>query len=199
MARADFVWRLDAPLARGAGESLKAHGAFMDYWQLGKGRSYEKLYRIYAEEKLKKPPARHLNSLKLWGARYAWQARVARAQELADAALEAQWAERRAAARDAGWDDGELLRKSAQQLLQFLARWRETETQEVREDGTVVVVRTIKPAVSLSQITGALKIADELQRLAAGLETDNVKASFDLGEWQARMREQLGALEDGDV
>ncbi|KKN20252.1 hypothetical protein LCGC14_0937470 [marine sediment metagenome] len=69
----------DTPLNRVANETIKAHTALMDYWQIGAGRSLVNLCQIYTKPMPDpEPPTVHIATLKVWSSRYHWQARIAR-------------------------------------------------------------------------------------------------------------------------
>ncbi len=78
----------DAPLNRIKGESIKAHSAFMDYFLMGGGRSFSKLFdqwkRIKEAAELypKEPPTKRFQTLKDWSSKFHWQARIARQTEI---------------------------------------------------------------------------------------------------------------------
>ena len=58
------------------GETAKAHKGFVDYCEMGAGRSLLKLHRRYTERALE-PVTLHLRTLKRWSTEHNWQARVA--------------------------------------------------------------------------------------------------------------------------
>lgn len=99
----------EAPLNRIKGESKKAHSAIMDYWLMGGGRSYRKLFDGYQkqidenEEQVdeneeqdtsendqqetnadptKEPPTKSWWTLSDWSLKKHWQARIARQTEI---------------------------------------------------------------------------------------------------------------------
>lgn len=59
------------------GETAKAYRAFVDYCEMGTGRSLPKQHREYTERAQEKPPTLHLRTLKRWSTTHGWQARVA--------------------------------------------------------------------------------------------------------------------------
>jgi len=82
----DFEWDIENPLARCKGETAKSNAALHDYAAMGSGRSIRALYAGYRQrldgEAAAKPPSSRERTLFTWSERYAWQARVARYDEL---------------------------------------------------------------------------------------------------------------------
>jgi hypothetical protein len=78
----------DAPLNRIKSETRKAHDGFMDYFLMGGGRSFSKLFerweRIREGTKPypKEPPCKRFQTLKDWSSKFQWQARIARQTEI---------------------------------------------------------------------------------------------------------------------
>lgn len=79
----------EAPLHRIKNETQKSHDAFMDYFLMGSGRSFQKLidrykkqWRIRDELGAKMPPTKELNTLGNWSSKFHWQARVAHQTEI---------------------------------------------------------------------------------------------------------------------
>lgn len=78
----------DTPLSRIKNETIKAHNAFMDYFLMGGGRSFSKLFdqwkRIKEAAELypKEPPTKRFQTLKDWSSKFHWQARIARQSEI---------------------------------------------------------------------------------------------------------------------
>lgn len=68
------------------GETDKAVIALNDYLRMGIGRSLEKLYHIYTETTLEKPPTYSLRWLKEWSRLYGWQERASAYDALMDVA-----------------------------------------------------------------------------------------------------------------
>jgi hypothetical protein len=65
-------------------ESIKALRAFEDYWNMGEGRSLDKLVKVYqAQPECTPTPTRHLKTLKGWSSAYDWQERL-RERDLQD-------------------------------------------------------------------------------------------------------------------
>jgi hypothetical protein len=77
-----------APLNRIKGETIKAHNAFMDYFLMGGGRSFSKLFQQWEristvpEAYPKPPPTKRFQTLKDWSSKFHWQARIARQTEI---------------------------------------------------------------------------------------------------------------------
>lgn len=75
-------------------ESNKARQAFEDYFNLGAGRSIDKLVQKYNEPSTKSPPTKHRATIGKWSSAHNWQQRVAeRDAEIAAAVLDAIKAE----------------------------------------------------------------------------------------------------------
>lgn len=80
----------EAPLNRIKDESKKAHSAFMDYFLMGNGRSFSKLFKRWerikeeTEPYPKEPPTKRFQTLKDWSStkKFHWQARIARQSEI---------------------------------------------------------------------------------------------------------------------
>lgn len=70
------------------GETNKSRSAFEDYYNMGPGRSIQKLHTIYQSQPENRP-TRHISTLKGWSTKHGWQEQVRRRdQEIADAAME---------------------------------------------------------------------------------------------------------------
>ena len=83
----------DAPLSRIPYETLKAHNALMDYFLMGAGRSFSKLFDQWQRIQNvpgslpNDPPTKRFQTLKDWSAKYHWQARIAQQAENDDAII----------------------------------------------------------------------------------------------------------------
>lgn len=149
---ADFGWDLEEPLKRADGETLAANRALFDFFHIGTRRSIQKLLKMYREEA--KPTdivTRNESQLEYWYSQYAWLDRCA-AQEMIDMRREHEvWLDRQRELREADWAMGEKLRKLALEAMDELGRG----------------IITPRNVASVAQL------ATKLQRLAAGLPTDN--------------------------
>lgn len=73
------IFDLQNPLAKIKSESTKSHRALVDYWELGSGRSFSNLIAMYREStknSTELPPTRREETIKLWSAKFQWQARI---------------------------------------------------------------------------------------------------------------------------
>ena len=65
---------------RQKGESTKAHQAYLDYREMGVGRSLRKLQELYTcEDAPHAPdnlPTKHITTIERWSSRYDWQTRI---------------------------------------------------------------------------------------------------------------------------
>jgi len=190
----DFVWDYDNPLARSRGESRRANAALCDYEALGPGRSLARLVKGYRGElpqdhplrsffvdraycggkPLAMPPSKRLPTVEGWSSGFAWQARLERLAEIRAEEREAVRRARLQALEDADWEEGQALREKVAQLLGEMERFERSRVQETMDaNGEKVRVITLKFKPTLGQMSQALKIASELQRLAAGVSTAN--------------------------
>jgi len=202
-------WNKDDPLARYKGESRRANDALQDYYLMGSGRSLAKLlerYRGQSEGKpgVGEPPTRRKATLEGWSVRYQWQARVDRAKELDDQRTQELWEQRQEETRQTGWDKGQELVRRAGEYLKLLPTFMRTTEQEVIDSKTGERVRIITTQLnaSFAQITGAIKTGVELQRQAAGMETEHKKISGEVtvtgvtSDDLAKARDRAKALEE---
>lgn len=58
-------------------ETVKAYTAFLDYVNMGTGRSLRKLQAEYQRQTVTKAATKNLNTLKNWSVDYEWQRRIA--------------------------------------------------------------------------------------------------------------------------
>jgi hypothetical protein len=78
----------DIPLSQIRGETIKAHNALMDYFLMGGGRSFSKLFEQWERIKKatepypKEPPTKRLQTLKDWSVKFHWKARIIRQVEI---------------------------------------------------------------------------------------------------------------------
>ncbi len=158
-----------------SGETKKAHAAFLDYCRMGPGRSLAKLHREYTEvtPETERPPTRHLRTLKEWSRTRGWQERVAVWDGWQQAKDQEMWERRRADLRERDWQQGQKLRDRVEEILDQLPVF----IQQIKGEAEGTRVITTKLRASLTQISQALKAASELQRLALGEPTENVKHS----------------------
>jgi hypothetical protein len=176
------LWNYDNPLQRcpEMGESRAANQGLRDYALMGARRSLRKLLEQYSNvPPTKKPPTRYFHTLATWSNKYDWVVRVNRHDELEqDRAIE-QWRERQSEIRDQGWDIGQALLKRAEKMLTFPLSKSTTEREEVSPDGTVIHQHiTIEPTTwTDGTIYSMAKVANEICRLSAKMETENVQVA----------------------
>lgn len=218
----DEMWDLDAPLQRYKGESAKANGALQDYVLMGPGRSLRELHRGYCGEvdpqepgyalfsmycpqgdggATSLPPTKRQRTLQTWSARYHWQARVARYEQLQnDRRLSIREA-RRQELEDKDWYSGHELRTRVHEFLEKLPVHLETVVNvEEQPDGTLVKTIVKELNASLTQISQALKAASDLQRLSTDEPTDitEIRGAALLAELVAELDKLAAAGEDPD-
>lgn len=176
----------EKPLARLVGEPLKNHAALLDYYGLGDGRSLSKLIERYRDASKTSPTVR-IATLKKWSAEWAWQARI-EAQKLLDDAEDARiWAERRQAIREADFQQAEKLRGLADKMLEKADRFIKQKRRRIKgRDGAPdreIITLELNPRLLID----AAKLASDLGRRAAGMETETVK----INDWRVEVIDLL--------
>jgi hypothetical protein len=175
---------------RRIGESARAFEAYCAYRDLGAARSLAGV-----SQKLVK--SRQI--LSRWSARWDWVSRCAAydadlaAKEKAakDYALEAEskkWAEREVAMRETFWQMSELLKKKAEQILQFPLQTVERKTStETTDDGRTIInhITIIKPS-NFAQRDAAI-IAKVALDMAQGLYPSGAGRKPEPGAGEAGM------------
>ncbi len=165
-------WDADNPLDAITGEQATFNQALRDYAAMGAGRSLAKLcerYQKVSKSSPEQPPTRRLPTLKGWSVKFHWQARILDYVRVKDLEREQRRAERRQQLEDDDWATGDDLRKVARGLLSLLAR----KTKAVSDkEGDIDDTN-----VTSAQITQALKIGSELQRLSTNEPTANINLS----------------------
>lgn len=175
----DRLWDWDNPLQRcpEMGESRAANQGLRDYALMGARRSLRELVERYNNvPSTEKPPTRYFNTIGRWSQNYEWVARVNRHDEIEQERAIEEWRERQKEIRSTEWDMASRLIERAERMLEFPIR----ETETTMEDG--VTRLTIKP-VKWSGGTPAryLDLASKLARLAAEMETENIKVAATVG------------------
>lgn len=168
-------WDNDAPLTRAKGESRRANQALHDYALMGAGRSLRLLRGHYANApQTESPPTRRWSTICGWSARYDWQARVARWEELEKERVTQQWRDRQDEIREREWGAAEALLERAAQMLKYPLSEQTVTREEAGPDGKAVVQHvTVKPVRwSQRDVAAFHKTASELARLAAEMETE---------------------------
>ncbi len=207
---AAFEWDNNAPFARCKGESRKANLALRHYRAMGEARSLRALLERYQQQAsnegtTEKPPTKYWWTLSNWSFRHKWQDRLKRQEQLDAEADDARWAARRIEWHELDWTDGERLRLTAQDMAEFLQKFKVGENvhveTDVQEDGTTVITRTVtrfvKPDVRIDQVARATKLASELQRQAAQIAPQIQQVEVDVSsDLQAAILGQLARLAD---
>ena len=175
-----FSWDVSEPLVNQGAESAMASRALSDYFQMGIGRSLDKLldsYRVQTESKaLPKPPTVRIATLKLWSKKFEWQSRVRGMEKLVHEEEIEKWKARRLKAREDDWVQGESLRAQLMAFLEQLPRFQTSSTVESPDDGSGVktITRVVKLNTNLRELATAFKVASDVQRRAADLPIDTV-------------------------
>lgn len=194
MTTDSVIWNVDDPLARCKRESLNALSALVDYEAMGPGRSLRLLSKGYRGELPSDhilysyfakyvrsddvygtvPPTLQKATLGRWSSRFDWQARISRLEEIRKNEREVVRRQRAWEVEDKDWEQGQALRDKVQALLVEMERFETVRVQEVVDaNGDTVRIVTVKFKPTLNQMSGALKIGSELQRLSAGMATSN--------------------------
>jgi len=177
-------WDFDNPAQRATGESDKALGAFLDFVDLGPGRSLlllgdgynyllKKTHPQYGffksryYNKHKAPPTKSHGTLKGWSGKYEWQARMARITEIRTAERAAIRDARREELEEANWQDGLELRRKCMEFVTAMDEFKKTVAKTVEtEDGEKQTLIYVELNTTVAQLAQALKTAEELQRHA---------------------------------
>jgi len=159
-------------LAPTPGETAKAYAAFLDYVQMGPGRSLKKLCERYrgqtaGEVGVKNPPTQRLATLETWSTRFQWQARLAAYETERQQRALAVWEQRQAEVRAADWEAGDALRKLAADILAETPQFLKTTRRMVKGEQGQPVREVITIGLDARLILEALGLASKLQRQAA--------------------------------
>jgi hypothetical protein len=182
----DRLWNWDEPLQRcpEIGESRAANQGLHDYALMGPRRSLRSLLEQYSNvPPTKKPPTRYFHTLATWSNKYDWVARVNRWQKLGQDRAQEEWRERQNEIRDREWGQAEALIEKAQHMLDFpLSTQKITKEKPGPDDNTIIQEITVKPVRwSSSTVAQYLDMASKLARLAAEMETENIKVAATVG------------------
>lgn len=180
-AMTDLPYNPDDPLALYPGEPENANLALQDYAALSiDERSLDALARHYRGAE--SAPSQRLRTLKTWSARYHWIDRTALLQNQRLAAERTQrdavWLARRDQVREESWNLAQRLRQRAIELLDHpTVELVTTEITEVKDGKPVAITQTIiKPSRwAQRDIAGIAETFDKLARLAAGMDTAQVR------------------------
>jgi hypothetical protein len=181
---AEFNWDADNPLARSKGETVKANAALRDYVLMGAGRSLRELHERYRQQTdsgSAAVPTGRLRTLFGWSAKYAWQARLERFEELEADRVLATWRERQDEIREREWDATEKLLARAEQMLKYPLTEQIVEDVQTDEEGLAYkrVVVVAPAGWSQADIARYLKLASDLGRRATQME-DGEGASLEI-------------------
>ena len=142
-------------------ESVRAYQAFVEYVQMGDGRSLEALYK--ANKNLSRWVA-------VWSRKYHWQARLKDYQVALQAERLTIWQQRQEIVRQADYAQADQLRELADKILAAAPRFiKSTVRVETMPDGTRREVHTV--ALDGRLMIDAAQTASKLQRQATGLDT----------------------------
>jgi hypothetical protein len=161
-------------LAQCVGESDRAHTAFLDYVQLGPGRSLAKLAKRYCgqsegEAGAGSPPTCRLGTLETWSTKFNWQERLAAYKQEQDARDLQLWEQRQQDIRAADWAIGEQLRALAADILAQTPQFMKTTRKVIRGKKGEPDREIITIAIDLPTAIKAIETGSKLQRLAAGM------------------------------
>jgi len=195
----DFKWDEETPLERSRYETKNANLALLDYARMGPGRSLVKLHARYADEmriareqdREYHPPTKSMHTLGGWSFKYHWVKRVAKWEQDISDEEEREWTARRREARKQDWEHSGRLRTLALQILDAAPAFvRQSERTLAKGTPTVVnasgeVIREGTPertvvtiALSTADLTRVEKLASDLSRLAAGMETERIDSDI---------------------
>ena len=212
---------LDDPLGRVKGETGRSNHALLDYFEIGPGRSLPRLirgykglveagdvnytlfsqYRVQDEgEPSVKPPSKRLATVERWSSDYQWQARIARYEKLERERRLAIREQRRDQLEDDDWGSGGALRAVAAEFLEIFPRFLTRSVRE-EEDDDGEKVRVIREELNttIAQISQAMKVGSDLQRLSTNEPTDitEVHGAVLLSELVSAMDELASGSKDG--
>ena len=200
------------------GETAASSRALHDYAAMGTRRSLDALLAKYLVQsadsaQTEKPPTVHRTTLAGWSFRFSWVIRTARHDELEDArrinADREMWLARQAEVREADWDQGDKLRKLVDEMLAVAGKYvvksrsfSEGTPTVVDKKGKIISkgkpdIQTLNIALDASFLTRAAKLGMDMQRLAAGEPTENIKVS----DWRSDLVALLksGTIQPEDV
>jgi hypothetical protein len=159
-----------SPWMQMEGESDQAYAAFVEFRDLGPGRTADAAWRAKGTKEGPSGPPRALRapgSWKRWRAQYHWDARSEAfddhvqdgLEKKLDEALEAhadEWAARQIESRQKDWELGAELRQLVQESLQKIKK----------------AVRNTDQVPDLSSLVKAADLATKLQRQSAGVAAE---------------------------
>ncbi len=154
------------------GEGPKHYRAFLDFCEMGPGRSlnglnssYQKRDQSEPKASPEKPPTKRLATLKGWSSKFNWQARLAAwHQDVYDPKMQAEWLQRAEQSREEDWSDGGKLRQLAEKVLAEAESYIRTTYRKVGDETEVHKAIDLKVAIE------ALKLASKMRRTAAEVQ-----------------------------
>jgi hypothetical protein len=164
---------------RQKGESAKAYEAAKIYFEMGVNRSIEAVGKQLDKS---------WRFIGRWSARYNWviradsydreQDRIQSEERTKAAAKEAdKWAKRRSEQREREWAQAEMLIERAMQMLKYPLSRQEVKAKDKDGNPTITIVEPAKWTFKDAAVY--LDSAAKLARLAAQMETENVKVESD--------------------
>jgi hypothetical protein len=147
------------------GETPKAYRAFVDYCEMGGGRSLRKLLSLYSAQKVAgtypRIPSTRLPTLKRWSSQNNWQNRVAEYERRAAEAREQYRQQKRLEIEQAVLDDAAEMR-----------RWWAERWGMYQETANAVSTYEVR------QLTHMRSDIDDLERRSAGLPHRATESTF---------------------
>ena len=164
---------------RQKGESAKAYEAAKIYFETGAERSCESVSQRCSKS---------IALIWRWSKRHSWvfraeqydkeRSRLESEERTRATAKEAdKWAKRRSEQRDREWQQAELLIERAMQMLKYPLSRQEVKAKDKDGNPTITIVEPAKWTFKDAAVY--LDSAAKLARLAAQMETENVKVESD--------------------
>lgn len=179
-ARATYEW---GTTGRRNYEPRASTRMLVDYLSMGPRRTIQGLYNYYQDRQAKDPlfinPVKKFSQLNTYSMRFGWVERAKRYDEInTQQRLEAEkefWARARQAIPAMDYSQGQRLRELADKTLEKIQDF--IEEKESIEPGPpagpgqpAMMLKVINKRVDLRAVIEAIKLASQLQRLAAGLD-----------------------------
>lgn len=208
------------------GETVRSYGAFLDFRDMGSGRKLTTLHKHYqnltsydkspsaraSSDLPREPPTLSYQVLRDWSMKHKWHDRIA-AWEQWEAGRSADlWAQRRAEKREADWEDGQMLREGAREILRKIPDHRVVRTkfikgkrqQIVGKDGKLYEIQLepdreiITRDVNTETALKAMSTGEELQGQAIGESGDGGAERLTIREvtYERISKEELHAIQE---
>jgi hypothetical protein len=158
------------------GEPQFWYGRFETYRLLGTERTIEDAWRTKCPEvakRRKRPGSAWYVASKTWD----WIKRAEAWDASEKARVDKEWELRRVALKDADYELGQKMRTLAARLISMMPNFldsKESFEPDPRNPGQSMRVLTLKMRTRPSDAAQMAKVASELQRLAAGMSSENV-------------------------